>query len=546
MRTPAQHPHEADRIADLYDYGILDTPAEKIFDEVAQLAASICGTPIGAVTLIDRDRQWFKAQHGLDLAQTTRDQSICGHAILEHGLFEVPDTQADERFADNPLLTGSPGIRFYTGSPLTSDRGNAIGMLCVMDSQPRQLTDAQRQALHQLADLVMAIVEAGRKSRLAHWFGTLLDNVRDEIFIADPDSLRYLHANQVARQQLGYSLDELRRLTPMDITAGAVRADFEGYVRRLREGELQVTFNGERCRTTGDTYPFEARWQLLSTGGRPVVLSIVRDITRQRDLERAKDELIGRLSRELELARTLQRALLPAPARMLSARMEWMLQASSYVGGDTFEYVQLDQRHLCFFMIDVSGHGVPAAMLAHGAQHQLYGLARRAGAMALAQGKSIEETAVSIVSQFNERTMDQKGTEMYFTLLFGILDAEAGQAALVQAGHPPPLHALPGSDVFTPVGEGGLPIGILDNAQFEAIRVAMPPGSRLIVYSDGVTECANARGAAFGEERLQAALARTRGHALDQVVTRLSTELGTWRGASSFEDDVTVLALETA
>lgn len=299
MQAPAYPTHEEERLADLYDYGILDTPAERIFDEIAELAAAICGTRIGAVTLIDRDRQWFMARHGIELAQTTRDESICGHAILQSDVFEVPDTREDIRFADNPVLNGNPAIRFYGGSPLSSERGNAIGMLCVMDSRPHRLSESQKASLRQLADVLMSVLEAGRKGRVLSWFGTLLDNIRDEIFIIDPDSLRYIHANQAAQQHLGFTLRQIREMTPVDITGDHDRARMEDYVRRLRQGEPVITFEGERRRADGAFYPVELRWQWLATRGRPVILSIVQDVTERRKVERMKNEFVSVVNHEL-------------------------------------------------------------------------------------------------------------------------------------------------------------------------------------------------------------------------------------------------------
>ena len=299
MREPAIPPDEAERLAALYDYGILDTPAERIFDEVAQLAATICGTEIGAVTLIDRDRQWFKAQHGRYFGETSRSESICGHAILEKELFVVADTASDERFTGNPLLAGTPEIRFYGGSQLVADGGHAIGMLCVMDSKPHELTASQRQSLSQLANVLMAVIDAGRKTRLANWFGTLLDNVQDEILIIDPDTLTYVHANRAAQEHLGYSLAEMRRMTPMEVSGDHDRAKFEGFVARLRAGEPFVTFDGVRCRSDAATYPVEARWQLLGAGGRTVILSIVQDVSERNRIARMKEEFITSVSGEL-------------------------------------------------------------------------------------------------------------------------------------------------------------------------------------------------------------------------------------------------------
>lgn len=546
MREPALPDNESARLADLYDYGILDTPAEKVFDEIAQLAATICGTEFGAITLIDRDRQWFKAQHGLQFAQTSRGESICGHAILHEELFEVRDTRGDERFAGNPLLMQAPGIRFYGGSRLQSNRGHAIGMLCVMDPRPRELTDDQKRALEQLAKVVMAVIEAGRRTRLSHWFGSLLDNVQDEILIIDPDTLFYLHANRAAQEHLGHTLDEMRGLTPMDVTNDHDRPKFERFVQRLKAGAPFVTFPGVRCRSDGETYPVEARWQLLGAGSRSVVLSIVQDVTARNEAERVKDEFLSRLRHELEIARTMQRGLLPAPAQILGVSTAWFFQASSFVGGDTFEYMAIDDRRLAFFMLDVAGHGVPAAMMALSAQHQLYTLAREHGLALLGRGRSIADTALEVVNEYNRTSLQLKESDLYVTLLFGIYDSETHRMAVVQAGYPPPLVAPPGSRDFMPVGEGGIPIGILAQPSYEVHEIDAAPGTRIALHSDGVVECMNSRGAEFGSERLRRFLAGTRAYSGDRVADALGRELAQWRGGAGFEDDVTFVVLEVA
>jgi len=299
MLPPPIPANEAERLSELYDYGILDTPAEKIFDEIAALAATICGTPYAAISLVDRDRQWFKAGYGIGRGEGSRDESICGHAILERELFEVPDTRADPRFCDNRLLNDVLRVRFYGGTQLSSDRGNAIGMLCVLDSQPRALSVDQRQSLKQLGDVLMAILEYGRHSRLLNWFGTLVDTISEEIFIADPLSLRYLYANASALRALGYTLDQLRGMTPVDITSGHDRAAFEGYVRQLEEGAPFVKFEATRQRSDGQQYTVEVRWQLLTTRGRPVIMSLVQDITQRKEMDRMKDEFISVVNHEL-------------------------------------------------------------------------------------------------------------------------------------------------------------------------------------------------------------------------------------------------------
>lgn len=376
MRPPAIPAYEADRLADLYDYGILDTPAERVFDEIAALAATICGTPYALISLVDRDRQWFKAGYGLGRGETSRDESICGHAILEREVFEVPDTRADARFFDNHLLNDSLRVRFYGGTQLSSHRGNAIGTLCVLDSQPRQLSQGQRQSLKQLGDVLMAILEYGRQSRVLNWFGALVDNISEEIFIADPDTLRYLYANASAQKALGYSLQQLCAMTPMDVTQGHDRAAFERIVQRLRDGVPQVRFEAERRRSDEAVYPVEVCWQLLTARGRPVIMSLVQDITQRKEMDRMKDEFISVVNHELRTPLTsihgavklLQQGaggVLPAPATRLVALAADNTDRLRRIVDDILDLEQIASGRMEFDLEPLDAAGV-LEQVAHG------------------------------------------------------------------------------------------------------------------------------------------------------------------------------------
>ena len=157
---------EAGRVRALRSYGILDEPPEAGFDELAALAARICGTPISLVSLVDSDRQWFMAHHGLALTETPRAVSFCTHALGQPGeLMIVPDAARDPRFVDNPWVTGEPRIRFYAGMPLCTPDGHAIGTLCVLDRQPRTLSPDQQEAMRVLGRQVMARLELHRVTR---------------------------------------------------------------------------------------------------------------------------------------------------------------------------------------------------------------------------------------------------------------------------------------------------------------------------------------------------------------------------------------------
>src|SRR6266851_6840114 len=152
MKAPLPD-NEAARLASLRSLEILDTAPEAAFDELVTLAAYICQTPIALISLVDEGRQWFKSKVGWRLCATPREISFCAHTIVQSDLFVVPDAAADKRFADNPLVTSTPGVRFYAGAPLVTPEGHALGALCVLDHRPRDLTDEQRQALRTLSHI---------------------------------------------------------------------------------------------------------------------------------------------------------------------------------------------------------------------------------------------------------------------------------------------------------------------------------------------------------------------------------------------------------
>jgi len=154
---------EQERLEALRRYEILDTAAEQVFDDITALTASVCKTPMCLLTFVDKDRQWFKSNIGLDVKETSRNISFCAHAILQHDLFEVPDALVDDRFARNPLVMGEPHIRFYAGVPLVTPQGKAVGTLCVIDRVPRELTEEQRGKIRALAQSAVLLLEMRRQ-----------------------------------------------------------------------------------------------------------------------------------------------------------------------------------------------------------------------------------------------------------------------------------------------------------------------------------------------------------------------------------------------
>jgi len=157
---------EPQRLRDLERHGVIGMASDEHFNRIVELAASLLDTPIVAISLVDADRQWFLAGKGLGLKETPREMAFCAHTIAGDDVLVVPDALADERFRTNPLVQSEPNIRFYAGAPLRSAEGHNLGTLCVIDRQPRQISDAQRQQLEWLAELVMRELELRQQAHL--------------------------------------------------------------------------------------------------------------------------------------------------------------------------------------------------------------------------------------------------------------------------------------------------------------------------------------------------------------------------------------------
>lgn len=189
MKPPPTPPDEQERLARLRSTELLDTSPEERFDRLTRLARYMFGVPIALISLVDENRQWFKSRQGLDACESGRDISFCGHAILGSELLVVCDATRDPRFADNPFVTGEPGIRFYAGAPIAGDDGYRIGTLCIIDRHVRDFGDPERRALRDLADSVMHEIDRGVEA---------LQLIRQH----DNDALQIERLSQVARQTI--------------------------------------------------------------------------------------------------------------------------------------------------------------------------------------------------------------------------------------------------------------------------------------------------------------------------------------------------------
>jgi PAS domain S-box-containing protein len=307
-RLPA---NERARLEALRAYDILDTPPDCACDDLVQLAAQLCGVPIAVISLVDSARLWFKASVGVNVYEARRENSFCAHAVLhpEESLV-VPDALADPRFANSPLVTGEPRIRFYAGVPLVTPGGHALGTLCVIDRVPRHLTDGQQAALGRLARLAMDQFELRRKlaagvspadtltdlrASLAR-YRALFESSPDAIFIVEavgPDCGRILSANPAAAAIHGYSTNELLSLRIQDLDTPESEVPAPGRIQQILEGRTLV-FEVEHRRKDGTVFPVEVTASPLKLDGRTYVLAIDRDMTER---NRTKQALVEREQR---------------------------------------------------------------------------------------------------------------------------------------------------------------------------------------------------------------------------------------------------------
>jgi PAS domain S-box-containing protein len=235
VKRPDTPSNEVERLAELRAYDILDTANDPAFDVLTQLAADLLGVPIALVSLIDAKRQWFKSHYGLDATETPRDLSFCGHVVARDAPLVVPDALADARFADNPLVSGDPHVRFYAGMPLRTPKGFVLGTLCAIDHAPREPTPEQLTRMALLAQAVVAQLEAHRERRqlarerrtaeeAAARLEVLFVAMAEGVVVQDQSGV-ILEANPASERILGLTRDQIAGRSSLDPRWHAIRED---------------------------------------------------------------------------------------------------------------------------------------------------------------------------------------------------------------------------------------------------------------------------------------------------------------------------------
>jgi len=421
MISPAIPENEIQRLQDLRALSLLDTPPQERFDNIVNLAQQMFQLPIAYIALVDTDRQWFLAKCGIDANQTGRDVSFCGHTILKNEPMIISDAREDERFKDNPMVTGEPYVRFYAGFPLRGPKGTNVGTLCVVDNEPRELPDDQLVIFESLARL--------------------------------------------AEQQLGM------------------------------------------------TNLIDAQQELIDTQAQLV--------TMQR-----------RLSGELAEAARYIRSQLPEPIQdVVEAEYEFI--SSSQLGGDLLGYHWIDNDHMAVYLLDVCGHGVGASLMSV----SVYNAIRR---------QALRDTEFrdpgSVLDALNRAFPMEEHNQKFFTMWYACYERGSRTLRYASAGHPPALLIEPDSDEPTYLGSPNFMVGVLEDAEFETHVMPMQTGSRLYLYSDGVTECRNPGGDMLGISGLSKVLMQCNAEE-SSIPNQLVNRVRDYVGEQGFEDDFSVLQL---
>ena len=376
----------------------------------------------------------------------------------------------------------------------------------------------------------------------------IFDEANDAILLVDTAADEVIKANRRAWQLLGY---KAAQVTPVRVSS-----IFPGEMDRLEAFVQSVARHGKgwtdelECETrSGLRVPTEISASLLEHDGRRCMLAVVRDISMRKSSQERFHKAFDRMRNDMESAARIQKSLLPRVSPVVAGmRFAWEIFPCGELAGDTLNIFHLDRDRIGFFVLDVSGHGASAAMMSM-AIHRLLVPSPGPPSVLFRREPGGDGYQIAVPEQVchDLNVHFQMGPDLpqYFTLIYGILDGRTGGVRFVTAGHCAPVYAPPGGKPREVTGTN-FPIGFFPDACYTPQEFTLEPGSRLYIYSDGLTEAANGDGEQFGRERLLAAIHECRDESLRSSLTSLLGSMRGWSRNAHLADDVSLLAFEVA
>ena len=265
------------------------------------------------------------------------------------------------------------------------------------------------------------------------------------------------------------------------------------------------------------------------------------------DRNKKLSQALSIINKDLESAAKMQEELLIQPTTIQNTAFDWFFKPSKYIGGDMFGYHALDEQHVCFYQLDVAGHGIPSALFSF--------LLNRLMSNVEEQSSFLKEvttvkpfyrilSAHEVVTALNDRFQATADSMIYFTIAYAILNTDTGRLRLVQAGHPPVLWLSDGESTIKKVEGCGLPVGMMPDITYEEHSIQLNRGDKLVLYSDGIIESENAEQIQYGDKQFEQVLLAHKNLALQKMVAGVKTSIEKWRGEAQFDDDVTYLIVQ--
>jgi sigma-B regulation protein RsbU (phosphoserine phosphatase) len=520
-------------------------------------------TGIPEEDIIGTNRQW--------LAFYSKERPVMADLVVDGALGEETCRYYGDRCRKSPIIEGAweaegffPDLGekgkwiVFNAAPLKNAAGEIVGAV-----ETLQDVSARKSAEKNL-------LESEERYR------AVLEACPDPVAAYGMDGKAF-YVNPAFSEVFGWQPEELLG-RKIDYVPEKSRSETQMMIEKVLAGESFSGIESQRYTKNKDIVDVSISAAIyLDREGKPAgSVHILRDVTRQKRLEaqveeskrilRLKKDLEERnqklresndklrqaysvIKKDLEAGARIQSSLIPQAATTIcGVRFDSIFLPSSFVAGDIYNYFRLDENCIGFYVLDVAGHGIPAAMLSVTLSRALSPEGNEDSP--LKQFLTSQEppyyrliNPAMVVKALNKRFQADPDTMQYFTMIYGMIDTRDGGMVMTLAGHPPPILVQRGTTAM-PIGTGGYPVGMLSHVDFEEERIRLGKGDRLFLYSDGITECANNKGEQYSAQRLTRFLEEGQNLSLRELMKKLEARLHQWRAIEEFGDDITLLAME--